>query len=77
MVAPEVVTVALAAAAEVHLMAPAEELVAAAIAEAEATRTAMSTAVHVMATTLASRSKRSARNRPLKQVKATASLHIL
>jgi hypothetical protein len=77
MVAPEVVMVALAAAAEVHLMEPVEELVAAAIAEAEAMRTAMSTAVHMVATTLATRSKRSARNRSLKQATATASLHIV
>jgi hypothetical protein len=52
--APEVVVeaaVAVAAAAEAHLTVLAEELVAAAIAEAEATRTSMSPAVHMAATT--------------------------
>jgi hypothetical protein len=52
--------VAVAVAVEVHLTAPSEELVAAAIAETEATRTAMSQAMHVAAMTLATRITRSA-----------------
>jgi hypothetical protein len=60
------------AATEVHLTAPVEELVAAAIAEAEAMRTATSLATHMATTTLAIGSTRSATKRPPKQATATA-----
>jgi nitrate reductase gamma subunit len=69
-VAAEVVAVA---AAEAHITTPAEELVAAAITEAEATRTAMSPAVHVTTTTLAIGLMRSIKKRPLNQATSTAS----
>jgi hypothetical protein len=58
---------------EVHLMALAEELVAAVIMEDEATRTAMPSATHVAATTLAIGSTRSAVKSPLKQATTTVS----
>jgi hypothetical protein len=59
--APPVVAMvaAVAAVAEANHMALAEELVAAPIAEAEATRIAMSPATRVAAMTLATRSRRS------------------
>jgi hypothetical protein len=61
------------AAAEAHHMALVEELVEAAIVEAEATRIATSPTTHVAATTPATRSRRSVANRLLKQATATAS----
>jgi hypothetical protein len=64
---------AVVAVAEVHLMAPVDEMVAAAIAEADATRTAMSPAVHVEATMLTTGSTRFAVKRLLKQATAMAS----
>jgi hypothetical protein len=65
--------VAVVAAAEAHITMPTKELVAATITEAEATRTAMSPAVHVMTTTLTIGSTRSIKKRPLKQATSTAS----
>jgi nitrate reductase gamma subunit len=70
----EVVVAAAVAAAEAHITTPAEELVAAAITEVEATRTAMSPAVHVTTTMLAIGLTRSIKKRPLKQATSTASL---
>jgi hypothetical protein len=64
------VAMAVAAAAEVHLMAPA-------ITEAEATRTTTPPETHVVSMTLTTRSTRSDVKRPLKQATATASPPIL
>jgi hypothetical protein len=58
---------AVAAATESHHMALAEELVAAAITEVEATRIATSPATHVVAMTPATGSRRSVAKRLLKQ----------
>jgi hypothetical protein len=62
-----------AAAVGAHLTVLAGKLVAAAITEAEATRTATSPASHVAATMLATESKRFVAKRPLRQATATAS----
>jgi hypothetical protein len=75
-VASEVVVVAavvVAATAEINLTTLVEELVAAAITEAKAMRTATSPLMHVVAATLAIKSTRSAVKMLLKQVTATAS----
>jgi hypothetical protein len=69
----EAMAAAGAAGARAHHTALAEEQVVVAIAEAEATRTATSPAIHVAATMPATELKRFITKRLLKQMTATAS----